>query len=249
MLSFLAVLLPFFPIILCDVFTRDDCWCRNATHLGWKRHFELDGVNIEGDPLIMDQWCFQATHDGRGKCLDWHTIQYRVCASHQAAHNASRRNDFCYYNHGNFRGAVTLWSKGDDAISKSALRRTTWSRLPTVSVWVWLRFLSVKLTALKNGTTTYATFPSRARRCPCQSKRAFDTVSLSVATSTDGIFESWTLGLPRSTAWLKADIKFSTTSRISLSRMGSQASGPTSRRLTKALESFPPHRTESSITG
>ncbi|KAI4091698.1 MAG: hypothetical protein LQ344_003938 [Seirophora lacunosa] len=123
MLYVLASLLLFPFVTVADVFTRDDCWCRNATHLGWKRHLQLDSINIEGGAQIMDQWCFQATSDGRGECLDWHTRHYRVCASHESAHNSTRRNDFCYWNHGNARGFVPHWSKGKDAIKWNKEKR------------------------------------------------------------------------------------------------------------------------------
>lgn len=102
---------------------RDDCWCRNATHLGWTRHYQLDSVSIEGGPSIIDEWCFEESRDGSGKCLDQHTKQYEICASHAAIHNNSLRNDYCYHNHGNSRGMVPHWSHGDDWIEFNGQKR------------------------------------------------------------------------------------------------------------------------------
>ncbi|KAI4152377.1 MAG: hypothetical protein L6R39_001829 [Caloplaca ligustica] len=128
-----CIILSFFSVLgCCDVFMRDDCWCRNATHLGWNRHYQLHSANIEGSPEIIDEWCFQETHDGQGECLDQHTKQYEICASHPAAHNASRRNDFCYYNHGNNRGIVTHWVKGKDWISWNNHKRNIPFRDPPI---------------------------------------------------------------------------------------------------------------------
>ncbi|KAL8720416.1 MAG: hypothetical protein Q9181_007911 [Wetmoreana brouardii] len=103
-------LLPFLG--LCDVFMKDDCWCRNITHIAFQRHYQLNAAAIEGGPAIIDEWCIEASHDGRGKCLDQHTKSYSICASHRAAHKRYRRNDFCYKNHGNHRGMVPHWVKG-----------------------------------------------------------------------------------------------------------------------------------------
>lgn len=118
MLSLLALaLFPFWG--LCDVVTRDDCWCRNATHIAWAHRLQLNAVNIPGPKPAIDQWCIDETPDGRGECLDWHTKQYSICASHQALGDKAKRNDFCYKNHGNYRGIVTHFVKGPDTISKS----------------------------------------------------------------------------------------------------------------------------------
>lgn len=112
-----------FPLLgVCDSLMRNDCWCWNTTHIAWNRHVELDAVHIEGGLRIIDEWCIQETPDRRGYCLDQHTKQYEICASNEAMHNTTRRNDFCYYNHGNNRGFVTHYSEGDDEISECSLR-------------------------------------------------------------------------------------------------------------------------------
>ncbi|KAL8763856.1 MAG: hypothetical protein Q9184_000452 [Pyrenodesmia sp. 2 TL-2023] len=116
MLFFIATVILFPLLGVCDTLTRDDCWCWNTTHIAWNRHVEFDGVRIEGGPQIIDQWCIQETPDRRGYCLDQHTKQYEICASNEAMHDMTRRNDFCYYNHGNNRGFVTHYSEGDDEI-------------------------------------------------------------------------------------------------------------------------------------
>ncbi|KAL8839050.1 MAG: hypothetical protein Q9170_001886 [Blastenia crenularia] len=131
---FRFTLLGLLPLLgLCDVFMRDNCWCRNTTHLGWTRHYQLNSRNIEGGPSIFDEWCFEATNDGKGKCMDQHTKQYEICASHPAIHNSTRRNDFCYYNHGNNRGKVPHWSQGDDRIYSHHVGR--WMSLHTILVY------------------------------------------------------------------------------------------------------------------
>ena len=119
MISILALAL--FPLLgLCDTVVRDDCWCRNETHIAWTRHVELQAVNIPGTMPIINQWCIEETPDGRGKCLDWHTVQYTACASYQARGDIERRNDYCFHNHGNHRGlGPTYFSKGADVICKS----------------------------------------------------------------------------------------------------------------------------------
>ncbi|KAL8693301.1 MAG: hypothetical protein Q9218_001861 [Villophora microphyllina] len=72
----------------------------------------MNAARVEGTPTIIDEWCMEATPDGRGSCADQHTKQYTICASHPAIHNRTRRNDFCYINHGNHRGIVPHYVNG-----------------------------------------------------------------------------------------------------------------------------------------
>ncbi|KAL9600631.1 MAG: hypothetical protein Q9219_003064 [cf. Caloplaca sp. 3 TL-2023] len=46
-----------------------------------------------------------------------------MCASHPALHNHSRRNDFCYYHHGNSKGLVPHWTHGPDRIEFNGHKR------------------------------------------------------------------------------------------------------------------------------
>ncbi|KAL8896194.1 MAG: hypothetical protein Q9207_007825 [Kuettlingeria erythrocarpa] len=116
MLFFIAAAILFPVLGLCDILSREECWCWNTTHIAWKRHIELSSVHIERGPYVIDMWCIDETPDRRGRCLDQHTVQYQVCASYEAMHHTARRNDFCYYNHGNNRGFVTHFTEGDDEI-------------------------------------------------------------------------------------------------------------------------------------
>ncbi|KAL8997017.1 MAG: hypothetical protein Q9169_003607 [Polycauliona sp. 2 TL-2023] len=131
MRSVFALLL--FPLLsLCDTITRDDCWCRNATHIAWSRHLQLDSVNIPGPNPAIDQWCIDETPDGHGECLDWHTKQYTICVSQQALGDKSKRNDYCYKNHGNSRGLVSHFSKGPDTITYNGHQRNIPFKNPAV---------------------------------------------------------------------------------------------------------------------
>ena len=112
--------LAMFPLLcLCATFMRDDCWCRNATHIAWNHHLQLFSENIPGPMLSIEQWCIDETADGHGECLNWHTKQYSICASYQAHGDKARRNDFCFKNHGNSRGILSRFSKGPDVICMS----------------------------------------------------------------------------------------------------------------------------------
>lgn len=117
------LVLVLFPLLaLCDRFMRDDCWCRNSTHLAYQRHLQLEASNVpQTGPSVITEWCIEATKDGRGKCSDQHTKQYNICASHRAFTHLSRSNEFCYSNHGNHRGfkPATYFSKGPDKICES----------------------------------------------------------------------------------------------------------------------------------
>ncbi|KAL8772004.1 MAG: hypothetical protein Q9209_002669 [Squamulea sp. 1 TL-2023] len=104
---------------------RDDCWCRNETHIAWNRHIQLHSKNIPGTVPTLDQWCIDRSVDGHGECLDWHTKQYTICASHHgiALDKHEKRNDYCYKNHGNSRGIVPHYSKGPDTLTYNGAQR------------------------------------------------------------------------------------------------------------------------------